>query len=72
MALEAFPPRSAVIILGGYDKQVSFESLGAALADRAKAVIVLGQTAEQIAAAMEAHRRGPSPSCCGRRTWTRL
>jgi UDP-N-acetylmuramoylalanine--D-glutamate ligase len=52
VALEAFAPRSAVMILGGYDKHVGFEALGEALAVRAKAVIVLGQTADQIAGAV--------------------
>jgi UDP-N-acetylmuramoylalanine--D-glutamate ligase len=56
VAMEAFAPRSAVMILGGYDKHVGFEALGQALATRAKAVIVLGQTAEQIARAVEARR----------------
>jgi UDP-N-acetylmuramoylalanine--D-glutamate ligase len=62
VALEAFPSRSAVMIVGGYDKHVSFDEMGKALADRAKAVIVLGATAEQIASAVEKHRRGPAPS----------
>ncbi|MCJ7543188.1 MAG: Mur ligase family protein [Phycisphaerae bacterium] len=62
VALEAFPSRSAVMIMGGYDKHVSFDSLGAALAARAKAVIVLGQTADQIAAAVQKHRRDASPT----------
>ncbi len=52
VALEAFPPRSAVMIVGGYDKHVSFDGLGRSLAERAKAVIALGQTAGQIVAAV--------------------
>jgi UDP-N-acetylmuramoylalanine--D-glutamate ligase len=63
VALEAFPPRPrrAVMILGGYDKHVSFDEMGRAVAERAKAAIVLGATAEQIAQAIEKHRRGKSP-----------
>lgn len=62
VALETFPPRSTMMIVGGYDKHVSFAALGAALAERAKAVIVLGQTADQIAQAVEKHRRDVSPA----------
>lgn len=62
VAMEAFPPRSAVMIMGGYDKHVSFESLGQALANRAKAVIILGQTADQITSEVEKHRQGPLPA----------
>jgi UDP-N-acetylmuramoylalanine--D-glutamate ligase len=61
VAMEAFPPRRAVMILGGYDKHVSFDAMGQAVAKRAKAAIVVGATAEQIAQAVEKHRRGQSP-----------
>lgn len=54
VALGAFEPRTAVIIVGGYDKGVSFDALGAALADRAKAVVTIGTTAGAIAAAVTA------------------
>jgi len=54
VALESFPPRSAVMIVGGYDKQVSFAALGAALAARAKAVVTIGATASAIADATAA------------------
>ena len=62
VAMEAFEQRRAVILLGGYDKHVSFDDLGAAAARRAKAVIALGATAGQIAAAVEAHRSGELPT----------
>lgn len=52
VAAGAFEPGTAVMILGGYDKQVSFEALGAALAARAKAVVTVGATADAIAAAV--------------------
>jgi UDP-N-acetylmuramoylalanine--D-glutamate ligase len=62
VALEAFEPRRAVMIVGGYDKHVGFESLGEALAQRAKAVVALGQTRGQIIAAVEASRQGAQPT----------
>lgn len=55
VALDAFPPRTAVLLVGGYDKGVSFDALGASLAQRAKAVVALGATREKILAAV---RRG--------------
>jgi len=62
VALEAFEPGRAVIIVGGYDKNVSFDALGAAIAQRAKAVIAIGATRAQIIASVEAHRNGPAPA----------
>jgi len=59
-ALGAFAPRSAVMIVGGYDKGVALDSLGAALAERAAAVVVLGATADRIADAV-ADAPGPPP-----------
>jgi len=47
-ALEAFPPRTAVVIVGGYDKDAQFEALGTALKERAKAVVTMGATAGKI------------------------
>ncbi len=57
VALEAFAPRSVVIIVGGYDKKVDFGDLCSALADRAKAIVATGQTGEAIADGVE-HARG--------------
>jgi UDP-N-acetylmuramoylalanine--D-glutamate ligase len=54
VALESFPPRSAVMIVGGYDKHISFDALGAALAGRVKAVVTVGATAGAIASAVKA------------------
>ncbi len=56
VALEAFPARNVVIIVGGYDKKVDFGELCAALADRAKAVVTTGQTGEAIADGVESAR----------------
>jgi len=61
VALASFPPRTAVFIVGGYDKGVGFDELGAALAERAKAVIALGATAERILLAVDVHRAGTDP-----------
>ncbi|MFW6132756.1 MAG: UDP-N-acetylmuramoyl-L-alanine--D-glutamate ligase [Planctomycetota bacterium] len=54
VALEAFAPRRAVVLVGGYDKGVSFDELGGVLASRAKAVIALGATRGKILSATRA------------------
>ncbi|MFP4354614.1 MAG: UDP-N-acetylmuramoyl-L-alanine--D-glutamate ligase [Phycisphaerae bacterium] len=61
VALHAFPRRTAVMILGGYDKNVSFAEMGKAVAENARAAVLIGQTADQIAAAIEISRDGPEP-----------
>lgn len=61
VALNAFPSRQIVVILGGYDKGAGFEKLGIVAASRAKAVVVLGATAEAIASSVEAYRSGGAP-----------
>ena len=61
VALEAFPPRSVVILVGGYDKGVGFDELGEALAGRAKAVIAMGDTRESIAQAVRRCAGGDVP-----------
>jgi len=43
-----------ILIAGGYDKQIDFAELGRCIAQHAKAVILIGQTAPKIAAAVEA------------------
>ncbi len=51
-ALEAFEqPR--IIIAGGYDKNLSFDEFGRQIAQKAKAAILIGQTAKKIANAIE-------------------
>ena len=42
-----------ILIAGGYDKQISFTELGACIAKRAKACVLIGQTASKIARAVE-------------------
>ncbi len=61
VALDAFAPRSAVIIVGGYDKGSAFGDFGKALAAKAKAVVALGVTREKILAATELCCQGPLP-----------
>ena len=61
VALNAFPARTAAVILGGYDKGVSFEKLGVVAASRAKAVVALGATADAITAAVQEYRSGGVP-----------
>lgn len=56
--LDAFEA-PAIIIAGGYDKQLPFDELGEKIAQRARAAILIGTTAKKIAAAIEASpRRG--------------
>jgi len=55
-ALEAFQAPK-ILIAGGYDKKLPFDQLGREIASRCKAVILIGDTAEKIAAAIECARR---------------
>lgn len=43
-----------IIIAGGYDKKIAFDELGACIASRAKAAVLIGQTAGAIAEAIKA------------------
>lgn len=61
-ALEAFAARRSVIIVGGYDKGVTFDELAAALAERARCVIAMGATRDGIIEALEARRSGDVPA----------
>lgn len=51
-ALAAFD-EGKVIIAGGYDKGLPFDEFGAAIAERAKGAVLIGKTADKIAAAIE-------------------
>ena len=51
-----------IILVGGYDKHIPFDSLGDALCEYAKAVIATGATADGILDAMRASERFPD---CG-------
>ena len=46
-SLDAFE-KPVIIIAGGYDKGTAFDEFGEKIAERAKAAILIGQTAEQI------------------------
>ena len=59
-ALEAFE-EPKIIIAGGYDKKLPFDELGAGIARRAKAAVLIGQTAEKIAEAIRSASPGPAP-----------
>jgi UDP-N-acetylmuramoylalanine--D-glutamate ligase len=52
-AIEAFE-QPTIIIAGGYDKNIIYDELGKKIAEKAKAAILLGQTAEKIAGAIKA------------------
>jgi len=54
VALEAFD--RPIIIAGGYDKHIPFDLLGRKIANKAKATILIGQTAPKIAAAIRANQ----------------
>ena len=61
-ALEAFT-EPVVLIAGGYDKGIPFDPLGPALCRRARAVVLLGRTAEAIQRVIEeaARQEGKAP-----------
>ena len=50
-ALEAFD-QPVIIIAGGYDKNIPFDEFGQKIAQKAKAAILIGQTAHKIAKAI--------------------
>jgi UDP-N-acetylmuramoylalanine--D-glutamate ligase len=52
VALEAFD-EPVIIIAGGYDKKLPFDELGARITEKAKAAILLGQTASKIASTID-------------------
>jgi UDP-N-acetylmuramoylalanine--D-glutamate ligase len=53
VALEAFD--NPIIIAGGYDKHIPFDEFGRKIAQKAKAAILIGQTAQVIAKAIQAN-----------------
>ena len=53
IAIEAFD-QPIIIIAGGYDKNIPFDEFGQKIAEKAKAAILLGQTAQKIADAITA------------------
>ena len=59
VALESLPPRRTIILLGGYDKGISFDELAAVAAGRVKAVIAFGATKNAILDSMK--KASPAP-----------
>lgn len=57
VALDAFD-RPEILIAGGYDKHLPFDEFGRKIAQKAKAAILIGQTAPQIAQAIRAGSGG--------------
>ena len=53
-ALDSFPPRTVIQIVGGSDKKLDFSPMADALAARAKAVLCIGTTGPRIAALVRA------------------
>jgi UDP-N-acetylmuramoylalanine--D-glutamate ligase len=53
-ALSALSPERPIVICGGADKKFSFEPLADSLCRHAKAVVLTGETAPKIRAALEA------------------
>jgi UDP-N-acetylmuramoylalanine--D-glutamate ligase len=66
-ALTSFPPRSVIQIVGGYDKKLDMTAMCAALVERAKAVLCIGQTGPAIASALEQSPKLGAAACyaCG-------
>jgi UDP-N-acetylmuramoylalanine--D-glutamate ligase len=60
-ALESFPPKTVIQIVGGYDKHLPLAPLCAAVVERAKAVLCIGQTGAALAQSINAHTAYDSP-----------
>ena len=56
-ALESFPPRRVIQIVGGYDKGLPLVAMCNALVERAKAVLCIGDTGTKIAEMMSESAR---------------
>lgn len=65
-AMDSFPPRSVLQIVGGSDKGLPFTALAAALCERAKAVLCIGTTGPTIASLIAdspTHQCAPCYQC---------
>lgn len=61
IALQAFDA-PVVLIAGGYDKGAPFDAMAETAVRRAKAVVLIGATADKIERAIRSHRRGEQPA----------
>ena len=52
--LKCFPADKIILIAGGYDKQIPFDALGAALPTAVRVLLLCGATADKIEAAVKA------------------
>jgi len=57
-ALTVFPGNNIVLIAGGKDKGIPYDELGPSLADKCKALVLTGPTADKIEASLKATGRG--------------
>jgi len=64
-ALESFPPRTVIQIVGGSDKGIPFDALAAALSARAKVVLCIGETGDAIGKLVAKSASGPLPHVYG-------
>jgi UDP-N-acetylmuramoylalanine--D-glutamate ligase len=66
-ALESFPPKRVIHIVGGYDHHLPVTAMCNALLERAKAVLCIGQTGEALADMMSgaAYVNGAAVYRCG-------
>jgi UDP-N-acetylmuramoylalanine--D-glutamate ligase len=66
-ALESFPTKRVIQIVGGYDHGISITEMCNALAEKAKAVLCVGATGKRIAEVMSqaAHQGGAAVYDCG-------
>ena len=66
-ALESFPAKSVIQIVGGYDHGIPITAMCNALVEKAKAVLCIGATGRTIARVMSqaAHQGGAAVYDCG-------
>jgi UDP-N-acetylmuramoylalanine--D-glutamate ligase len=60
-ALQSFS-QPIVLLAGGYDKQIDLSAMAATIASRAKAVALMGQTADLLACLLESQSGGQGPA----------
>jgi UDP-N-acetylmuramoylalanine--D-glutamate ligase len=62
-ALESFD-EPVVLLVGGYDKQVDLTPMAQTIAERTKAVALMGQTAERLCESLNAAAAPKTVNCC--------